>query len=166
MADIILIACVAENGVIGRKGGLPWYLPVDLKHFKERTMNNTVVMGRKTFDSILERIKKPLPNRKNIVVSRQNMSVDGVTFCSSIDDALSEARNFGKEIYIIGGQTIYEQTIHLANRLEITRVYGVFEGDAFFPRIDESWIEVGREDGEENGVRYSFLTYRRRNQTI
>lgn len=155
---ISLIVAVAKNGVIGSKNDLLWHIPEDLKHFKELTTGKTVIMGRKTFDSIYARIKKPLPNRTNVVITRQtNIKMpEGVIVHSTIEDAL---RSHGSsDIFIIGGAEIYRQTIDLADRLYVTHVDGEYQGDAFFPAIDpKKWRIVN----EEKRSGYSFALYKR-----
>ncbi len=128
---IILIAAMADNNVIGRDGDLPWHLPEDMQHFKDATTGNTVVMGRKTYESI----GRPLPDRDNIVVSTQELEIEPKV-CHSIDDALDTAEDMRGDTYIIGGASIYEQTINEADKLIITHVKRTVDGDARFPAID------------------------------
>ncbi len=163
VGKIILVAAVSQNNVIGKKNGLPWYLPEDLKHFKEITTGHTVLMGRKTFESILDRIKHPLLNRKNIVVTkRMDYKVpEGVKLYHSIDKALEELTEYTDEnTYVIGGATIYAQIIDRAHKLYITEVHKKYAGDVFFPNIDMTkWHESEREDHKN----YSFVTYIKKN---
>lgn len=151
-----LIAAVAQNNCIGKKGALPWYLPEDLKHFKKITTGKVVLMGRKTWESLPPKFK-PLPNRKNVVVSRQNIIVPKeVELYHTIDEAL--AAHLSEEIMAIGGGEIYNQTIDRAETLYITEVHNVVEGDVFFPIIDKAvWQETEREEHEG----FSFVTYER-----
>lgn len=155
---IILIAAKSDNNVIGNKGKIPWHIPEDLKHFKEITEGKTVLMGRKTFESILEYLGKPLPNRKNIVITRQeNYKVpkDAETH-KNIEDALRKHRL--EDIYVIGGAEIYKEIMPKADRLIITEVHKTIEGDTFFPNINPNdWREISREDRGE----YSFVEYTR-----
>ena len=147
---------VSENLVIGKNNDLPWYLPEDLKHFKEITLGKTVVMGRKTFESILGRLKKPLPQRKTVVISRQeNFQVpEGVLVFKSLDDAFTALVQ--EDLYVIGGAEIYKQALPFAKKLYITEVKGEYEGDAFFPQINFSeWKKVEEEKHEQ----FSFLVY-------
>lgn len=141
--QIILIAAMAENNVIGRDNTLPWHLPADLKHFKQRTTGHAIIMGRKTFDSI----KKPLPNRTNIVITRQpDWSFPGVITTHSIKEAIAAAGD-ETEVYIVGGSEIYKQALPLANQLSLTFIHESYEGDAYFPEIDFSqWEEIAREE--------------------
>lgn len=155
---ITLIAAVSKNNVIGSDGKLPWHLPEDLKRFKELTTGKTVLMGRKTWESIPEKFR-PLPNRTNIVITRRpDFSVPaGVESYASIDDALSTHAT--SDLFVIGGAEIYTQTMSRADALEITHVDKDVGGDTFFPTIDPLlWQETNRIDREG----YSFVTYARR----
>lgn len=149
--ELILIAAISDNYVIGKNNKIPWKIPEDIKRFKELTTRHTVVMGRKTYESI----GKPLPKRKNIVVTKSGLKQEGIIVAHSIDEALQQCEG---KTYIIGGQQIYEQTINLADVLEITRVHKIVEGDAFFPRISDEWKETARINKEG----YSFVTYKRK----
>lgn len=154
---LTLIAAVAENGCIGKTGALPWYLPEDLKHFKELTTGKTVLMGRKTWESLPEKFR-PLPNRKNVVITRQAEYAvpSGVHVHRTLASALAE--HAAEDVYVIGGAEIYKQTIDAADRLEITRVKQTVDGDAFFPEINPVlWKEVRHDlyDG------FAFVTYER-----
>lgn len=148
---INIIVAVAKNGVIGCHNRLIWHISQDLKRFKRLTTGNTVVMGRKTFDSI----GSPLPNRVNVVVSRaKKFSVEGITVVDSLDEALK----CGGEIFIIGGGEIYKQTLPLADKLYVTEVDQSPVGDTYFPAIDpKQWKEVSREQWDG----YSFVDYER-----
>ena len=155
---ITLIAAIAENNCIGDSGKLPWYLPEDLKRFKEITTGHTVLMGRKTFESIMDYLGKPLPKRTNIVITRQAdyKAPRGVHIYTNIEDALQKHKD--EDIYIIGGAQIYEQTLEKADRLLITEVHKEVDGDTFFPEIDKKvWKETSREDHEG----YSFVEYKK-----
>jgi len=155
---IAIIAAVAKNNVIGIKNRLPWNLPEDLKRFKDLTAGKTVMMGSKTFESIVSMLGKPLPNRTNIVLAREeNYKVpEGVILQTSITDAM---RNYGSsDIFVIGGGEIYRQTIDLADTLYITHVDKEVEGDTHFPTIDpKKWRLVSEEKHEG----YSFCVYKR-----
>ncbi len=156
-----LIAAVARNGVIGKDNTLPWHLPEDLKHFKQLTTGQTVIMGRKTWESLPERFR-PLPGRLNIVVTRNPAyRAEGATVVGS----LAEAQNVGagKTAYIIGGAELYTHALPLAQRLELTEIDADIDGDARFPAFDRSaWREVRREAGTSaDGLRYAFVTYER-----
>ena len=156
---ISLIAAVARNNVIGRENDLPWYLPEDLKRFRKLTMGKTVLMGRKTFESIMGRLGKPLPNRKNIVVTKNLdfQAPEGVEVFNSIEEALEKHKQ-QEEIFIIGGGQIFEQTISRATTLYITRVDMEVPGDAYFPEIDPRAWKKTNEEKHEN---FSFCTYKR-----
>ena len=138
---ISLIAAMARNRVIGKDGKLPWRIPEDLKRFKKLTTGHCVVMGRKTFDSI----GKPLPNRTNIVITRdKSWRADGVVVAHSLDEALGLAS--GDEVFVIGGGEIYAAALPKASKLYLTLVEGQWEGDAFFPEYDAGrFREVARE---------------------
>ena len=162
-----IIVAVAENGCIGINNSMPWYLPADLKHFKRLTSGNIVIMGRKTYDSIGG---KPLPNRQNIVISRNtDFSFDGIKTVTSIEQALDVANSMAEisgieEAFIMGGAQIYEQSLPLAQRLYITEVKKTVTGDAFFPSIDlAQWQEIGREAHyyEPQDTHYDFVVYER-----
>jgi dihydrofolate reductase len=153
-----LIVAMAKNRTIGIKNKLPWSLPEDLQYFKSVTMNKSLVMGRKTFESI----GRPLPGRLNIVITRNtSWSFDGVLVASSLNHArdLAEmAQDYKPEVMIIGGSEIYHSAIEQADRLYITRVQDTFEGDTFFPMFDENdWSEIGRKNPEQKSdIPYFF----------
>ena len=155
--SIALIAAISKNGVIGKENALPWYLPEDLKHFKILTTGKTVLMGRKTFESILKQLGKPLPNRINVVITRdpKYAAPEGVEIFTSVDDALR--LHYNEEVMVIGGGEIFRQTIDRATTLHITEVDQTIEGDVYFPRIDPTiWKETER----ENHKGYSFVMYK------
>lgn len=162
-----LVVAMAQNNVIGRNNTLPWRLPKDLKYFKNLTMGYPIVMGRKTYDSI----GRPLPGRTNIVVSAQpDWAQDGVTKVSSLAEALALARSIAKqsqlnEIMLIGGASLYGQSLAFASKLYVTEVKSDVEGDALFPEFDKSeWSECKREDCEsddDNPYDYAFVVYKR-----
>ncbi len=134
---INLIWAMDKNRLIGKDNDLPWHYKEDLQYFKEITLNHTVLMGRKTFDSIVSRIKKPLPKRKNVVLTRtiKESEFDNVEYINNVDEYLS---NLKEDIFVIGGSSIYEQTLKYADRLYITHIDNEYEGDAYFPEIDLS----------------------------
>ena len=157
---ISLIVARAENGVIGSKNDLPWYLPADLKRFKELTTDNTVVMGRKTFESILARLGKPLPNRRSVVVTRRpDAAYEGADVIHDIE----EIERMSGEVYIIGGAEIYKATLHMADKLYITEIKAHIDGDAHFPVLDpHEWRELSREShkkDEKNQYDFDFVVY-------
>lgn len=133
--EIVIVAAIAEKDrLIGDGKDLPWHLPEDLRHFKRLTLGHPLVMGRRTFESLLHQFGGPLPGRENVVLTRSPVHVDhpGIHVYSSLDDAF-EAFADAEQISIGGGATIYEQTLPIADRLELTLVEGEFEGDTFFP---------------------------------
>ena len=157
MSKISIIVAMSQNFVIGLNNQLPWHISEDLKNFKKITLNHCVIMGRKTYDSI----GKPLKDRRNIVISRNNsLLINGVEVVNSLDKAISIVDD-SSEIFIIGGEQIYTISLPLATRLYVTKVNGNYKGDAFFPNfIQNEWREVAREDLiSENNLNYSFLEY-------
>jgi dihydrofolate reductase len=166
--EIVLIVAVAENGVIGAGGTIPWRLKADQQRLKAMTMGKPVVMGRKTFISL----RRPLPGRTNIVVTRDaDYRAAGAVVTTSFADARAVAvgdalRRFATEIAVIGGVEIYAQWMSCADRLEITEVHARPEGDTRFPAIDPAeWEEVARlrnKAGPDDSADYSYVTYRRR----
>ena len=161
---ISIIAAIARNGAIGYKGDLVYHLPADMKRFKALTTGHTVLMGRKTFESLP---KGALPNRRNIVLTRQEgISFPGAEVYPSIEEALSHCAP-NEKVYVIGGAQIYRQALPLADELEITLVHDTpLQADTFFPEYgnDDSWHLTGCEDHEpddRNPYPYSFLTYSR-----
>lgn len=154
----IIVAIDSQRG-IGIGNTLPWRLPEDMAHFKRTTSGHPVIMGRKTFDSI----GRPLPNRHNIVVTRNaDWRHDGVDTVLSLDAAAALAGD--TETFIIGGAQIYAETLPRATRLIVTEIGKVFDCDAFFPPIDlQQWKEVAREPhhSDQNGFDYAFVTYER-----
>lgn len=158
---ISIIAAMADNRVIGIENRLPWDLPADMKWFRQNTMGKPVLMGRKTYDSI----GRPLPKRRNIVISRdESLKIEGCDVVSSADAAFQLCSDEA-EVMIIGGASFYEQTLPQADRLYLTLVHCEVEGDAWFPEIDFSqWQEVERIDhqaDEANAFAYSFLILER-----
>ena len=168
--EIVLVVAVAENGVIGASGAIPWRLKSDMARLKALTMGKPVVMGRKTFVSI----GRPLPGRTNIVVTRDaGFRADGVVVTHSFTDAKAIAtgdalRRFATEIAVIGGAEIYAQWMEGADRLEITEVHARPDGDTHFPAVDPTaWEEVARvrnPAGPHDSVDFSYVTFRRRKQ--
>ncbi|OGE80169.1 MAG: hypothetical protein A2660_02460 [Candidatus Doudnabacteria bacterium RIFCSPHIGHO2_01_FULL_45_18] len=159
---LILIAAVSKNGVIGKADALPWYIPEDLKHFKQMTTGKACLMGKRTFDSIMNRLKKPLPERESIVVSRQTdwQPPEGVKVFHSLEEALKYLEHH-KEVMVIGGGQVYSQTIDKADKLILTEVHKEIDGDVLFPKFDKSlWNEVFREDHPE----FSFVEYEKNEQ--
>ncbi len=173
MTKISLIVAAAENNVIGKDNKMPWYIPADFKHFKDITMGKPCIMGRKTYDSILDQLGKPLPGRTSIVITRtippsippasggevSEANRGGVVYAASLEDAIKVAKlEADDEVMTIGGAQIYKMSIPLANRIYLTKVHQSPEGDAFFPELDDSWKEVMCEDHDG----YSFIILEKR----
>ena len=162
-----MMVAKASNNVIGRDNNLPWYLPNDLKYFKQVTFGKPVIMGRKTWESL----KGPLPGRTNIVITRQpDYLADGAKVVASLDDAVAMAENVAfiegqEEAVIMGGAEIYSLALPQADRLYLTEVHANVEGDTFFPEYDASeWQQIAREDFVAEGPNpydYSFVVYER-----
>ncbi|MDD3264072.1 MAG: dihydrofolate reductase [Candidatus Nanoarchaeia archaeon] len=160
MGNIILIAAISQNGIIGINNQLPWpKISEDFKRFKSLTIGNSVVMGRRTFESIYEMTKRPLVNRENIVLTKSNNTFpDGVKVMKSIDDVLEYSENV-ENMFIIGGEQIYKQFLPYANKMEITRIHRDYQGDCFFPEYNEKdWTLKNKDDRDF----YSFLSYERK----
>ena len=157
MRKISIIVAMSQNSVIGFKNELPWHISEDLKNFRKITLNHSVIMGRKTYDSI----GKPLKDRCNIVISRDaSLKIDGVEVVDSLKKAISKTNKLS-EVFIIGGEQIYSIALPIATHMYITKVDGIFDGDAFFPDyIQDEWKEISREDLiTEKNLRFSFLKY-------
>ncbi|EAT11037.1 type 3 dihydrofolate reductase [Bermanella marisrubri] len=164
---IALMAAMAENRTVGINNALPWHLPEDLKYFKRTTSGKAIIMGRKTYESI----GRPLPNRTNIVISRNpNFQLEGVRIVSSLDDAIELAESVNEingidEVMVIGGAAIYELALPKADRLYLTHVHADVHGDAFFPEVDfNQFTEISRDDffaDDKNPYDYSFVIYDR-----
>ena len=151
--EVIVIAAVAENGVIGKQGGLPWHLPEELKRFKRLTMGNPIIMGRKTHESI----GRVLPGRRNIVLSSSDLKAPGIDVFSSLEAALAACQNVQK-VFIIGGGQIFKQALPLAQKIELTRVHQHIAGDVYFPEIKlKEWQVVATEPHDG----YTFITFQR-----
>nr|AIA15211.1 Dihydrofolate reductase [uncultured bacterium] len=179
---LIIIAAIAANWVIGKDNDLPWYYPEDLEHFKNITTGHPIIMGWNTYVSILSRVHKrtgkakPLPKRMHFVLTSKKAAVikielqklfpgfdqesfsDQVIFCSSFGEAVQRAEVLDKEVYVIGGEKVFETAIRDANAMEITEIDAEYDGDAFFPKFDKSlWNrEVRKRDG------FSFVRYTRK----
>lgn len=167
--QVAIYVAIAENGVIGRDGGLPWRLSSDLKRFKADTMGKPVIMGRKTFEGI----GRPLPGRLNIVVTRDTgFRAEGIEVAHSLDDAIrlatvrARCMSGVEEICVIGGGEIYRQALPLADRLHVTHVLATVDGDAHFPAIDPAiWRVAWAEDvpaGEKDSHPTRYTVYERR----
>jgi dihydrofolate reductase len=161
-AAIVLVLAMADNGVIGASGTIPWRIPDDMKRFKALTIGKPIVMGRKTWDSFP---KRPLPGRTNIVITRdKGWTAEGAVAVHSLDEALACARvENPSEIAVIGGGEIYKAALPLATRVELTEVHAAAAGDTHLPGFDPAtWRETAREDrATPEGLRYSYVTLRR-----
>ena len=160
--ELTITAAVSINNIIGNKNKLIWKLSNDLKRFKNLTTNHSVIMGRKTFESL----PNPLPDRNNIVITRDtNYSKPNIQVCSSIEDAINLTKT-DTQPFIIGGGEIYTQTINIVDKIELTRVHEEFDGDAYFPEIPLDIFELINEENYnsdlENEFDYSYLTYKKR----
>lgn len=163
-----MIVAMAENRVIGRNNKLPWYLPNDLKYFKQTTMGKPILMGRKTFESI----GKPLPGRSNIVITRNpDWCAEGIKVVHSLEQAFELAVSIAEidgaeELMIIGGDQIYQTALDQMDRIYLTQVHAEVDGDAYFPELNwHEWQEVGREDFSAEGPNpydYSFIVLDRK----
>lgn len=157
MSEIILVVAIADNGVIGRNGAIPWHISEDLKRFKALTMGHTIVMGRKTWDSLP---RKPLPGRANVVVTRQpDWQADGAVRAASVGQAVEGTSG---PVFVIGGAEIYDLALPHATRIELTEVHQDFDGDARFAFNRSGWTETARESHvTPDGLRYSYVTLTR-----
>ena len=154
---VTLVAAVARNGVIGAGGGIPWHLPGEQRRFKELTLGHVLVMGRLTYESI----GRPLPGRTTVVVTRTagwNAGDDGVLVAPGVPEAIAVAATVDEEVFVVGGSSVYEAALPLADKLELTWVDAEPEGDARFPAVDwDAWREVAREEHEG----WAAVTYER-----
>jgi dihydrofolate reductase len=165
-----IIVAIAENGVIGNKEGIPWRLSADMKRYVALTKFHTMIMGRKTHESIIAKLGKPLPDRKTIVITRQkDFKAPGCTVVSSIEEALLVAEKDTKpdeEVFINGGAEIYSLALPFTRRMYITKVHTSIEGDTKFPEWNkDEWNLINSEvhfKDEKNEYDYTFLTYERR----
>jgi dihydrofolate reductase len=154
-----LVYALAANGVIGKGGVMPWHLPEDLAHFKQVTMGAPVIMGRRTWESLPPRFR-PLPGRRNIVVTRNGeWKAAGAERAASLPDALALVADAG-QAWVIGGGELFAQALPLADVLEVTEIGQDFDGDTFAPAIGPEWVEARRERHRSSaGLDYSFVTY-------
>lgn len=157
---ISIVVAIASNYAIGKSNQLLWHLPKDLKHFKDITAGGTVIMGRKTYDSV----GRPLPKRRNIVITRQAIDIEGCEVVNSLDEAIALCKN-ETEVFIVGGAEIYRQAMHITDRIYLTIVHHNFDADTFFPEINyNEWKEIAHEDhqiDEKHAFPYSFITLER-----
>jgi len=160
---ISIIVAVANNNVIGKSNALIWHLPADMKFFKEKTTGHCIITGRKNYESIPEKFR-PLPNRTNIVITRQaDYKAPGAIVVNSLEEAIEKAKTTGdNEIFIIGGAQIYEQSLKFTDRIYLTQIHHTFDGDAFFPQLNPNeWKEIERIKGikdDKNKYDYDFIT--------
>jgi dihydrofolate reductase len=158
---LTVIAAIARNGVIGLGNRLPWHLPADLRHFRALTTGRTVIMGRKTWESLPDKFR-PLPGRRNIVVTRNGAyPAAGATVVTSLPAALAATQD--DEAFVIGGAELYAAALPLADRLQLTEIDAAFDGDTHFPAVvPREWREAARETHrDEAGFGYAFVTYER-----
>ncbi|MGF7082643.1 dihydrofolate reductase [Mucilaginibacter sp. UYCu711] len=157
---VSIVVAIGQNNAIGKDNKLLWHLPKDLKHFKEITTGGTVIMGRKTYDSV----GRPLPNRRNIIITRQQIEIKGCEVVNSVEAALDLCRD-EDEVFIVGGAEIYKLAMPLTDKIFLTIVRENFEADTYFPEIKEAiWKETARQDhepDEKNPLPYSFITLER-----
>lgn len=158
---VSIVVAIAQNNAIGKNNQLLWHLPADLKHFKQITSGHTIIMGRKTYDSI----GKPLPNRRNIVITRNtDLTIEGAEVVTTIDEALALCDK-DEEVFIVGGAQIYEHALDKTDRIYLTVVHKDYDADTFFPELDmQTWKVINSEDhepDEKNVVAYTFSTLER-----
>jgi len=161
--SLSIAVATGENFAIGKDNQLLWHMPADLKFFKQTTSGHTVIMGRKTFDSV----GKPLPNRRNIVITRdKDLKIEGAEVVNSLDDALSITQNEEKPVFIIGGAEIYRQALPKTETLYLTTIHHNFEADTFFPEFDRNeWNVISTEPhqaDEKNKYDYTFEVLKRK----
>lgn len=157
MTTVSLIVAAADNNVIGIDNKMPWHISEDFKHFKNVTLGKPCIMGRKTYESILDQLGKPLPGRTSVVVSRSGYKHDDAISTTSLQDAIEHAKTENSdEVMVIGGAQIYKQALehNLVDRIYLTRVHQSPEGDAFFPSLGEEWKEVSSDPRDG----FTFLT--------
>jgi dihydrofolate reductase len=152
---IKIIVALGENNEIGLNGKMPWHLPEDLKRFKKLTLNNVVVMGRKTYESI----QKPLKNRINIVLSRNEIKDENILWYDNIENVINDFKD--KEIFVIGGAQIYEQTLDLVDNLYLTKIHSNFECDTFFPKIDYKQWKLDSSETINGEISFTYENYSR-----
>jgi dihydrofolate reductase len=157
--EVVIVAAVARNGVIGADGEMPWHYPADLQRFKRLTTGHPVVMGRRTYESIAAALGGPLPDRTTVVLSTRALELpEGAVLAGSVEEALALAADApgGETVFVAGGATVYEQLLDRADRMELTEIPEAPDGDTRFPEWDaDRWVETGREtEGELRFVSY------------
>jgi dihydrofolate reductase len=163
--DIALIAAVAENRVIGRDKGMPWHFSEDLTYFKETTTGHPVIVGRRTYETVVEALGEPFPGRTSVVLTTQSLDLPaGAVVANSVEEAIDAAEADARErgvstAYVAGGGRVYEQFLPHATRLVLTEIHDAYEGDTRFPAWDDDeWVEVERDERDA----FDFVTYERR----
>lgn len=156
--QLIAVVAMSDNRVIGKNHQLPWHMPADMRRFKALTMGRPILMGRRTYESL----RRPLPGRCNVVITRDSLyQAPGCVVVTSIEAALA-AVSYSEEIFVIGGQHLYQNTLHLIKRIYLTVIHGNFDGDTHFPELNMAdWKEVEKVNhkaDEENPYDYTFLT--------
>ena len=152
---VIIIAAMTKRRVIGKNNTLPWNIPEELQHFRTATLNSTVIMGRKTYDSI----GRLMPKRHNIIVSRSSLQIPGADVCASLNEAIKKAKAYNKTIFIIGGAQIFKEAIPIADKIYLSYIKKDYDGDTYFPEFDENkWIVEKKEDHQE----FEFVVYVRK----
>lgn len=158
---ISIIAAIAENNVIGKDNDLIWHISDDLKRFKKLTSEHSIIMGRKTYESLPF---KPLPNRKNIILSNKKLNFEGATVANNIKDALKLCKG-ENEVFICGGAEIYKTFLPLANKMYLTKVHKTFEGDTFFPEVNfDNWKLINKSEklsDKKTGLEFTFFDYKK-----
>tara|TARA_B100001013_G_scaffold305686_1_gene208548 strand:- start:4542 stop:5027 length:486 start_codon:yes stop_codon:yes gene_type:complete len=160
--NISIVAAFAASKIIGHEGTIPWHLKEDLVHFRNLTKGSAVIMGRKTYESI----GNPLPNRLNVIMTRNPRGLDGVEEVETRERAIKIASEFSNDIYVIGGEDIYTEFLPIATNMYLTRININVDGDTFFPSWDENqWEEVSRRDSKDlkQNIDFTFFHYRRIN---
>jgi dihydrofolate reductase len=165
---VSIIAAIGTGRTLGKNNDLLWRIPDDLKRFKALTTGHPIIMGRKTFDSIISSLGKPLPNRTSIVVTRNPADLARVTLasdiivCSSLEEAIAKAKELDSEVFVIGGGQIYEQALPFADRLCLTLIDDTKEADTYFPAYEDTFTKVTfQEDREYEGLKYKWLDLER-----
>lgn len=158
--EVVIMAAVASNGVIGADGNLPWHYPEDLRHFKETTLGHPVILGRRTYESIVDRLGEPLPGRTSIVLTTRKPELpEGAVRAGSVESALALARERDDVTFVAGGASVYEQFLPRADRLLLTEIYEEHVGDTYFPKWNpDEWCEIAREERDD----LAFVEYERR----
>ena len=157
-----IIAAIGENNELGYKNGLIWHLPKDLKYFRKTTKGKTIIMGRRTFESL----PKMLPNRKHIVISNSEDFPEGVVVYHNIEDLINDLKNTNDEVFVIGGASIYKLFLDLSDKLYLTEINETFEeADTYFPEFNKDEFDMEVLDEEtENSVSYKHVLYKRKNR--